>query len=365
MKIKKTEAVCFLVNFITAKLFVSAPGAFINIGKNAAWLSVIINTAAAYFSFLIIHYFYKKCGKKDMLLCLPPFLRRISGIIIAMYLLISAGMTLALLIRGVVRTFMPETPSFLISLLFLISTVYAAKKGIAANVRLSVLTAPLLCIIPIVAAALIPHVEITNLFPLLGDGDFYFSSLFGFGFFSDLIVYYLIVPYLENEKDAFAVGNISVGISAALCLLVVLPSTLTIPYQANFVSHFYQMLTFMAGSNSVINIIKIFKLVFLINFFLYISGAAAFAGHTLKKSFDLQYSEGVIFILSLLIIMTEEMSYKTMTGPEAYEKFMSLAFIVFPLTVITAYLFGGRFKREKNIGSHSGSVNADKSFGML
>lgn len=33
MKIKKAEAVCFTVNFIAAKLFISAPGAFINIGQ--------------------------------------------------------------------------------------------------------------------------------------------------------------------------------------------------------------------------------------------------------------------------------------------------------------------------------------------
>ncbi len=358
MKIKKTEAVCFTVNFIAAKLFVSAPGAFINIGKNAAWLSVLINAAAAYLSFLLIYFLYKKSGKREMLSCLPPFLRKIAGIIITFYLTVSSGMSLALLIRGVIRTFMPETPSFLISVLFLISTLYAAKKGILANVRLSVLTAPLLLIIPIVAVALIPHVEITNLFPILGDGDFYLSSLFGFNFFADFIVFYLIMPYFENEKDAFAAGNAVIGISTALSLTVVLLSTLTIPYQANFVSHFYQMLTFMAGSNSVINVIKVFKLVFLINFFLYISGAAAFASHTLEKSFDLKYSESTVFILSLLIIMTEEISYKTVTQPEAYGKFMSLAFIVFPLTALIAYLIGGRFKREKNIGSGSGAFDA-------
>lgn len=358
MKIKKTEAVCFTVNFIVAKLFVFAPGAFINIGKNAAWIAVLLNAAAAYIAFLSAFALYKKCKKKELFCGLPPLLKKTAGAVTALYLLISAGMGLQLLIRGVIRTFMPETPSFLISLLFLTSTVYAAKKGLLANVRLSVLVFPLLLIIPVVALALIPHIEITNLFPILGDGDFFFNSLFGFNFFADFIVFYLLIPYLENEKDVFAAGSITIGISALLCLLVVMASTLTIPHEASFVSHFYQMLTFMAGSNSVVNIVKIFKLVFLINFFLYVSGAAAAAAHTLGVTFELKHHNGTVFILSLLIVMTEEIAFKTVTGAEAYERFMRWGFIVFPLIVILAYLFGGRGKREKNIGSDSGGISA-------
>ncbi len=358
MKIKKAEAVCFTVNFIAAKLFVSAPGAFINIGKNAAWIAVLLNAAAAYLSFLFIHWLHKRNKKRELFSFLPPFFKKAFGVLVSLYLIISAGMGLALLIRGVIRTFMPETPSFIISLLFLTATLYAAKKGLLANVRLSVLAFPLLMIIPFVALALAPHIELTNLFPILGDGDFFLRSLFGFNFFADFFVFYLLIPYFENEDDVFRTGSITIGISTVLCLLVVASSTLTIPYQANFVSHFYQMLTFMAGSNSVINIIKVFKLVFLINFFLYISGAAAAAGHTLGKTFDLKYPESTVFIISLLIIMTEEISYKTLTGPEAYERFMSLGFIVFPLIAALSYLFGRRGKNEKNTGSGSGSFNA-------
>lgn len=358
MKIKKAEAVCFTVNFIAAKLFISAPGAFINIGKNAAWIAVLLNAAAAYLSFLFIYWLYKKNKKREIFSFLPPFLKKTVGITVSFYLIISAGIGLALLIRGVIRTFMPETPSFIISLLFLSATLYAAKKGLIANVRLSVLAFPLLLIIPFVALALTPHIEPTNFFPILGDGNFFLRSLFGFNFFADFFVFYLLIPYFENEKDIFKTGSMIIGISTALCLLVVVSSTLTIPYQANFVSHFYQMLTFMAGSNSVINIIKVFKLVFLINFFLYVSGAAAAASYTLGETFDLKYPESTVFILSLFIIMTEEISYKTLTGPEAYERFMSWGHITFPLIVALSYLFGRRGKNEKNISSGSGSFNA-------
>lgn len=359
MKLKKTELTAAVVNFMCVKLFISAPGCFNDMAKNAAWIAVVINSAAAFASFFIIYYFYKKSGRRDIFSCLPPWLRKIFGLITALYFIVTSGISLALLIRSVIRSFMPETPSFLISLLFAAAIIYASRKGIEANTRISVLVAPILLIIAAVAVALIPNMEATNLYPLFGSNDFYLVSCFGFNFFSDFIAFYLLAPYLEKKEDALKTGCITLGISTALCLTAVISSTLTMPYEAKFASPFYQMLTFMAGSSGFVSAIKVFKLAFLINFFLYLSSSAAYAVYALEKSFDFKYSNELSWIVTILMITVEEMQFRTLTLPEVYKEIMGKTFIVFPLLPLAAYLLGGRKKREKNLCSLADSDGAD------
>lgn len=348
MKIKKTEAVFAAVNFICVKLFITAPQCFINIGKNAAWIAVLINATAAFLAFLAIYGLYVKSGRADLFSVMPKPLRYIAGILIVLYFVLTSGISLALLIRGVIRTFMPKTPSVFISALFAAATIYASSKGVKANIRLSMLFAPLLLIIAAAALSLIPHLDFTNLFPLLGDNNFYLPSLFGFNFFSDFIVFFVMMPYFDNKRDVLLSGGITIGVSALLCMIMVLGDSLTIPYTAKFVSPFYQMLTFMAESNSAVDILKIFKLAFLLNFFLYMSSSAAFAADTLRRAFNLKYAEKTVWILTVLMLLTEEIKYRTMTLPEVYSNIMEWTFLIFPLIPFLGYLLGRRKKSEKN-----------------
>lgn len=366
MKITKTELIFATVNFICVKLFTAAPVCFTDIAKSAAWIAVLINTAAAILAFLLIYFLFKKGKSDDIFAFLPGWAKRIFGLVGAAYFIITAGISLSLVIRSVIRTFMPETPSFLISLIFAAAIIYASRKGIVANVKTSVIIAPLLLIIAAVFAALIPNMELNNLFPILGDNNFYFSSMFGFNFFSDFIAFYYFLPYLKNKRDAFGAGFIAILISSALCLLAVLASTLTIPYEAKFASPFYQMLTFMAGSRAVVSAIKLFKLVFLVNFFLYLSTAASLAARSLEKGFEMKYSKELLWIITLLIILTEEIQYRTLTLIEVYEILMGKTYIVFPLIPIAAYFLGRRRKEnEKNNGGFNCGGDDFKPDGVL
>lgn len=348
MKIKRTEAIFAAVNFICVKLFINAPQCYINIGKNAAWISVLINAATAFSAFLVIYALYVKCGRADLFSVMPKPVKYAVGLLIVFYFVLTSGISLALLIRGVIRTFMPKTPSVFISALFAVSTIYAASKGVKANIRLSMLFAPILLIIAAAAVYLVPHFDFTNLCPVLGDNNFYLGSLFGFNFFSDFIVFFVMMPYFDNKKDVLLSGSITIGVSALLCLIMVLANSLTIPYTAKFVSPFYQIITFMAEINGAIDMLKILKLAFLLNFFLYMSSSAAFSADVLKRSFNLKYAEKTVWIITVMMILVGEIKYRTMTLPEVYSSVMMWTFIVFPLIPFLGYLFGRRVKSEKN-----------------
>lgn len=344
MQIKKSEAIFATVNFLCVKLFITAPQCFVDIGKNAAWISVCINAAAAFSAFFLIYFLYVKSGKRDMFSVMPRWLRAVFGIATALYFIVSSGISTAILIRGVIRTFMPETPSFLLLVAIGAVVIYASAKGVKANIQLSMIIAPLLLLLVTVSLALIPHMEPSNLFPIFGDGNFYLASAFGFNFFSDFIVFYLMVPYMKEKKQALSTGCIILSVTSALALLAVVTDTLTIPYGASFVSPFYQIMTFMAGSNSVISLIKIFKLVFLLNFFLYLSSAMAFAAHTLERSLNLKYPEKTVWFLTLCMLTVAEIQYGNLSLPDVYKAIFSVSFAIFPLIPLGAYIFGRRKK---------------------
>ncbi len=154
-------------------------------------------------------------------------------------------------------------------------------------------------------------------------------------------------------------GCIALGISTALCLTAVILSTLVMPCEAKFASPFYQMLTFMAGSSGFVSVIKVLKLAFLINFFLYLSSSAAYAVYALEKSFALKYSKELSWLVTSLMILVEEMQFRTLTLPEVYKEIMEKTFIVFPLLPLTAYILGGRRRREKNLCSVADGGSVD------
>ncbi len=345
MKITKRQAVFATVNFICAKLFIFAPQRIIDIGKNASWITVIINTLITLTAFLLIYYFYKKSGMKDMFSLMPPFLRATVSFFAALYFIITAALSLNTLIKGVIRSFMSESPSLFIVAFFVVAVFYGAKKGIKANIEISMIFAPLLLIIGAVFIYLIPYFDFTNFFPLLSDNNFYLPSMFGFNFFSDFFIFFFMMPYLDDKKEGLKAGIESVVISSILYFIVVTLDIMTIPYEARFISPYYQMTTFMAGSNGVISVIKMFKLVFLLNFILYLSTAASFASHSLKVGFNLKNSERTAEIVTILILLIEQMKYSDMGISKVYSFVYSYSWIVFPLIPLITYVF---FRRRNN-----------------
>lgn len=346
MKIKNREALFATVNFTSVKIFTLALQSMINMGENAAWLFFIINAAFTALMFTLVCFLYKKSGHRDIFLILPPFLRKALGVIVAVYFVISASLQLDILIKSVIKTFMPESPALFIAAFFIPAIIYASMKGIKSNVSLAVIIAPLLSFAIAVFTVLLPYSDFTNLFPILGNNDFYFKALWGFNFFSDFLMFILIMPHLENREKALKTGLTAILVTTLLCLTVIFSSLMTIPQGVKFFSPFYYMVSFLAGSRSAVNFVKILKLIFLLNFFLYFSTAIALASDSLKKGFSLKYEKAVTLILSVLLLLITEAGF----GKDLisfYDGFMKYSVFVFPTIPLAAYLFSKKEGRLK------------------
>lgn len=343
MKINNKEALFMAVNFITVKIFTCSLQSMISIGKNSTWLFFSINTAFTVLMFLIVYALFKRSGGKDMFFVLPPFFRKCAGIFLAGYFLISSALMLDILIRSIIRSFMAESPAVFVAVFFVIAIVFGAKSGLKNNISLAVTVAPVLCFVIVVAVMLLPYGDFSNFFPMLGNNDFYIPALWGFNFFSDFLVFVLIMPYLEEKEKALKVGLSAILITFLTVITVILAITYTIPSEAEFFSPFYYAVTFLSGSRSSVNFVKIFKLCFLLNFFLYFSTAVSFATECLKRGFSLKYEKELImlFVSLILVILKLDKGDNVIT---IYNGFMKYAFAVFPLMPILAY---GFYKKGK------------------
>lgn len=341
MKLKKSEAILALVNFMCVKLFITAPQSLVRIGKNAAWLLFLLHTLVMTLAFLLVYWLWKRSGKKELITMLPTGIRACAGLLIALYLILSSSLTGNLLIRGVIRTFMSESPSLMIAAFILIPAGYGAKKGVEKNARLSLVFAPLLFLLVLVPIVLIPYYDYSNLWPILGDNRFYPAAFFGFDFFSDFIFFYLLLPYI-NKDEAFSVGISSLLITGGLGLVFLIADILAIPPEVSYFSPYYQMITFMAGSTSSLSWIKFFKLIFLLNFFLYYSTAIALSVDILQKSFRLKSDRlsGIFVLITSLAVML----WKNPLLVEIYEGVMAWSVLIFPLLPLFSYLVYGRKK---------------------
>ena len=199
MKIKNKEALFMAVNFVSVKIFTYSLQSMINFGKNSTWLFFTINTAFTALMFLIVYALYKKGGERDMFLVLPPFFRKCAGVISAGYFLISSALMLDVLIRGVIRSFMPESPSVFVAVFFITALIFGAKSGLKNNISLAMAISPILSFVIIVAVMLLPYGDFSNFFPILGNNDFYLPAIWGFNFFSDFFAFILIMHYIEEK----------------------------------------------------------------------------------------------------------------------------------------------------------------------
>ncbi len=343
MKIKNKTLLFATVNFTTVKIFAFASQSIVSIGKNSAWIVVLLNTLISALSFFIIYSLYNKKGKKDIFNLCNPFFRKIISLLIFSYLIFTAGITLKFLIQGVIRNFMPESPSLFIAAFFIIPVIYGAGRGINSNLSLSLIISPILAFTIIVSIVMLPYYDFTNLFPLLGENNFYIKSLYAFNIFSDFLPFILLMPYLENKEKTLKSGLWAIFISGAICLLVVICQILSIPLEQEVFSPFYYMVTFLSGSRSPINFVKIFKLIFLFNFLLYFSTAVSLAIYSLKKGFSIKYENKLAGACALLVLLIQEALYEPSVFICIYNEVFKYSFIIFPLMPLLSYAF---YKRK-------------------
>ena len=201
---------------------------------------------------------------------------------------------------------LPNSPISFIMLFFLVGMIVASYIGLEAMARLGAIVIPIAAIGFIaILLGVFPYCDVNNLFPILGKGTnaIFVTGSFRVSVFSDLLLLFLLVPFIKTNKNFKKVGWYSIMSSSVLLLFSALIFILVVPYPTSLESFvpIYQLARLISVGRFFSRIESLFVFVWLIGGFLYLSIGFYFAIHTFKKAFKLEYMKPLIMPFALLI----------------------------------------------------------------
>jgi spore germination protein KB len=192
--------------------------------KQDAWLAVLLGMAGGFFLFLVYHGLYQYYPD-----ILPTeYMQKIIGKVFGWGLAFLYMLYFAYIAARVLRDFgdmlltyaYPETPLVIINALLIVVIAYTVRKGIEVLARTGELLFALIYLLAVIGFILIfvsGVVDINNLKPVLEEG---ISPVLKVVFtqtwyvpFGEVIVFAMILPYLNNSKKAKITGLFALGLS--------------------------------------------------------------------------------------------------------------------------------------------------------
>lgn len=226
--LKGGEIFCLCISLTTFRIFTGLPLIFTNISGTGAPLSALLSGILA-FAFVLFRY----KGQSILSRTKTPLGRYTLSGLALIYLGVSALFTLTEFSRFAKATAFPTTPLWFISLFFIIAAGIGALKGTKPLLRICRYFVPVfVAVVFLVILSVLWKADLTNLFPLLGNGtsDTLSRGLSGILLYSDILLIFLIDQSsgYEDKARRFALWGTVLGI--VVCFFTVLAFTAKIPY---------------------------------------------------------------------------------------------------------------------------------------
>lgn len=199
--------------------------------KQDAWLAILLAMVGGFFLFLIYHRLYQYFPD----LPLTGYLQKVFGKVFGWMIAFCYVLYFAYIAARVLRDFggmlitvaYPETPLFMTNALLMIIIIYTVRKGIEVLARAGEVFFILMNILSVTGFILIVVsglIDLRNLRPVLEEGilpvlksAFTQTLYFPFG---EVIVFAMILPYLNKPKQAKITGLLALGLSGINLALV-------------------------------------------------------------------------------------------------------------------------------------------------
>lgn len=305
----RKEATTLIINMICTKIFLNFTRVSAEIGGNASWLLVIYISALAFTGFFIISSLYKNFEGKDILdigeHCFGNTGRIGVGMIVCLFLLFINSLVLREFAENMKTISLTTSPISFVILIFMTCMVVAAYFGIEAIVRLHAILVPIIAFgYVLIVVAVLPEIDMINIFPILGNG---MGNIFGKGFFflssfSEFIILFLIAPFIKDNSYLKKIGYSALAFSGLFLLIGAFVYICAIPYPTGTESFLpiYQLARLINYGRYVQRIESIFVVIWAAAAFLYLASNFFFIVYVFKKAFKLEYYKPLILPFAVL-----------------------------------------------------------------
>ncbi len=342
--IENKELTCILINIITVKMLFSFPRTLVLNSGNSAWIQMVLVSLISCVAFWFIIFLYRKAEMKSLMELSNEIggrgLKIVVGTILSAVLLFNSSLTMRALPESIKTVLLPLTPMSLLILVLGIAIAFGAYMGIFSIARIHSIYIPVAIIsLAIFLILLFPDLDITNLFPILGEGTYniFVDGLSSVSIFSDVIVLFVLLPFCGNYDKVRRASHRALLISSVISILIVLFYNLIYSYPSSkeFMLPVYQMTRLIKIGDFFQRLEAFFEFVWSFAVLLYSSLYLFVLCYIWKEIFDLKYYKPLILPFSIIMCATAYLPSSTvrMSGIQNISSLISIP-VSFILPVI-------------------------------
>ncbi len=288
-------------------------------------------------------------------------LQVICGLIVILYLAITCILTFSEFTQNLQNVLFPDAPQEYISILFGIGILISVYLGARGIFRTGSIITPMIVIgFLLMFIILRSDVDITNFFPIFGNGiSTFFSQGFSrIGRFEGIFFLLLIIPYVKNYKK---VGYISFFMTAFLILSIIFLLVGIIPYPSIVENYFpvFELTRLISLSRFIQRVESIFILLWILATFVYLSLSVHFIIYIFQKIFDLKYTQRLIptFTTTVVAISATLRSFEVIIKIRKFffEYISAYTLYVLPILLLILAVLKRRRECKKLIVQNSSS----------
>jgi spore germination protein KB len=333
--------------------------------KQDAWIAVLLGMLGGFVLFLVYHCLY--CFYPDMLpteytqKIIGKFLGRSLSFLYILYFTYLAARVLRDFGELLVTFAYPDTPLFIINALLTLAVVYTIRKGIEVLARTGELLFVLMYLLAITGFILVVVsglIDINNLKPVLEEGIFpvlkatITQTLYVP--FGEVIVFTMIMPYLNKSKKTRMTGLFALGLSGINLAIVMAFNISVLGVDLTTFSAFpllstiqtIQVADFLERLDVYFMLALIIGGFFKISIFCYAAVTGTANLFNIKEPSRMVYPIGLV-ILILSITMSSNFSGHIQEGLQIVPIFLHLPFqVIIPIILLGIAFVKNRIRKK-------------------
>ncbi|MGE5612990.1 MAG: GerAB/ArcD/ProY family transporter [Bacillota bacterium] len=356
------ESVTLLMNLICSKIFLSYTRLTIEDAGNAGWLSSLVSCITAVLIFTILLKLHKRFENSDILdiaeVAGGKFLRMAMGLVISAILFIITVTVLREYSEDIKVIVLTLSPLSYVMIFYAIGMVVGCLLGIEAIVRFAAIAIPVIASgYILIILGVIPHMDYTNLFPILGTGpeDIVVNGIIRSSVFMELLAIFLLPPFLENYKNVRRVAYIVFGFSSFFLITASLTYIMANSYPSSLEPFLpiYYMARLVNLGRFFERIESLFVVIWSISALLYLSASFYFMVYAFAKAAGLKYIRPLILPFMIIVFCAAFLPENLVTvikfdSNYIYKSIGIIAFAITAIIMAAANLKGGAKKEARS-----------------
>jgi|LSQX01.2.fsa_nt_gb spore germination protein (amino acid permease) len=359
----KWEATTLLTNLVCTKLFLYYSRMTVEDAGPAGWLLSIAASLVALVMFVILIKLYKSFGNSDILDVAQrgggKLLKILTGLVMTASLFFLTVIVIREFSEDMKIVSLPVSPISFVMFFFIVGIAVASFFGVEAILRYHAIAIPIISagyILILIGA--IPHMDASNLMPIWGTGlkEIVQKSLLRSSIYGEMMVLFLLPPFLGSYSEVKSVGYIAFAISAFFLITGSITYILSTPYPSSLEPFLpaYSIARAINMGRFFQRIESMFVFIWAMAALMYLTATFYFMIHTFAKTAGLKHTRPLILPFAVIVFSTAFIPDNLISVIKIQSNYID------KFAWIITFVFIGLILALASLRKHSGKIGEEK-----